>query len=1837
MPENSNNVKVETKGGGLFLVDPNPSGRNVVPAEDMFIYVKLTATERSRGVVTLGQNDNEFDESRFGEINFIATEVKYDTSGQPQKDIMGDVKSYATTNYTQIGGIQNSFGSGLLEGFGITSINIKYNTSLVPQVDIEFTDLRGSGLFDVIEQDNRKSPYSIFFKMPYPVFSLTIKGYFGKPVEYCLNMVNWTSKFDPGTGNFNISANFVGFQQAFLADLTLGDIIGGVNTDEGSQNLSKIPLTVGTIDSNDTTTTSNIPTPALDEFIKKISKLQLDLEKFKADDETYKELTIINTQQKKLEDIRDFIGRPIRKDNSDTNVSEQSIPYSKQLNDPDNISTSDIKNVNLTKFKNYLSIRDILFFKTPVRNEVDIYMQDLYDKLEDYKTFYIENKSKLDNNDKIVDGDTLNAEVFPFSSDDVSEYINYDQLIISKRLSGTDSNGNIELEDFIDELRGSNSILKSNNPKTLESVNNNFSVSAITLTQFSKDDEVNGARGNKNSEFNNTTQGFALDFRAMRMWINDMLIILKEKKELIEKEVVDELNVKLAKELGFVPTIGTVFEILCNNAQAFIQTVYGVAKKAENRQKLRQKALQKTNVQSDLETKEKNDFSSQTIYAFPSVFIEENGGFVEKYLGSEDVFEETDNDSRFAFPEIDFIENIILSITEKEPKVQKVTNQLSKNNINNSTLDTNNWIPINPVDFKTNPFLYLNTNNASSGDLVLKNNFIKILLERYAVLSNYSNFKNIKSYAKWDALLANKSLVDSRVRNFLYTFLQETSDITTNLKKYYSNLNDDNTITPNQISDVSNGPTAILLGIASPGEQYIVIGESNLGKNILNNNITIPKKVLDTNDYKSQFIDKKVVKKSKEDYRYWSTYNFNFYMNQSYECWFNKVSKKLKSNQQVTSTFEVYNNDITLIDGGINPQNNPGATTPTPTEWINIYSNNNNGGNIELETYLTDTDYYNSQTETAKALLLLSTLPFDVFGKLSLPKTASILTLPKHFLLFIGGTLWREIQDNDPINFTNYSGNSTTPNQKEYLEPTFLKRKVRKSIEDSLLNLPKPTKQSIVSYFTNWVNSSEYTNFKDTIIKYSKEENIEKKFNNGTSLANILGESVELIVLAPQVFNLTPNEKIKLSVDGFETYFNNFKNSFKGTLEDTDEETVNQNTLNPKTKNLESVKQSAYNTIKNVYDRWIAGSTDGDIAYNACGTPGKNLFDYFRFIDRGFNDIGNKAIINLQSVISTSNDMSTNLYFYMSNLLRHSNFLFQIMPNYINYKDPDEVSDMFKPITNVSDRNTSSGPTYLCIYAGGTSQVLDIDEKSRYTFKNDGFNFDLPPTDIATKKTATDGEDFNLVAFRVAFGAENQTVFKSVSLNQQEHKDTSEYFATLTDLIDKRGGTNRSYQGTDLYKIFRARSYTCNVEALGCMNIQPMMYFQLDNVPFFEGAYMILNVTHNITPNHMTTSFTGVRQSKYITPVVDKMTTFLNVGLDESIDSEPINEQSLVVREINYNTGIPQDKLPDNPFLFEQLDEGTMIDLGVNNIIGGSYTDLINSLKTLSNTEINTNSQFTMFLANCLTSSNNFSKSVEVWVDKNSAEGFTDYVEPNNRLGNRDLNDAYTFRKRGFIPIVGRDQYLRFSNDTNTPLSQLTGDTISIKNAVKISEWRWLNYPYSNSYNNIEKIKELNKTIEILTKNLESPILTPNEKTKVEEAIKRRNEKIEELNELLLKQDEFLQSAGNYPPVVYGDGGYANNFYQTLSLLTFKEGSNIDVGFDNFAKILRTFSNKLNDTEGENSLLGITTSGKKENKNKGVLYQFNSNTPAENAEKIITNINLSVPTPIETTNANLSN
>jgi len=141
----SNNSSDNNKKGSVFVVDPNPPGMDIVPPEDLFIYVKFSAYPRSRttyGGNSLDGNSINFNSGVEDEVNFISTKISYNDAGKLDPSLQ---KSYATTEWTQIGGLNNSStrSAGVLEGFGIKSIDIKYNASLVPVVDITFTDVRG--------------------------------------------------------------------------------------------------------------------------------------------------------------------------------------------------------------------------------------------------------------------------------------------------------------------------------------------------------------------------------------------------------------------------------------------------------------------------------------------------------------------------------------------------------------------------------------------------------------------------------------------------------------------------------------------------------------------------------------------------------------------------------------------------------------------------------------------------------------------------------------------------------------------------------------------------------------------------------------------------------------------------------------------------------------------------------------------------------------------------------------------------------------------------------------------------------------------------------------------------------------------------------------------------------------------------------------------------------------------------------------------------------------------------------------------------------------------------------------------------------------------------------------------------------------------------------------------------------------------------------------------------------------------------------------------------------------------------------------------------------------
>jgi len=334
----------------------------------------------------------------------------------------------------------------------------------------------------------------------------------------------------------------------------------------------------------------------------------------------------------------------------------------------------------------------------------------------------------------------------------------------------------------------------------------------------------------------------------------------------------------------------------------------------------------------------------------------------------------------------------------------------------------------------------------------------------------------------------------------------------------------------------------------------------------------------------------------------------------------------------------------------------------------------------------------------------------------------------------------------------------------------------------------------------------------------------------------------------------------------------------------------------------EKIKLEIYRTCKKIYDKWIAGVGGSprpfdDILFQCCSkgtnepyrlagdtelnakygskTPaGLNLIDSFRFVSRSFEDISEQFQIHPVMVthqLYESPDSS--IYDLFGRILTDNNFEFIALPNFINFNDPKELHSVFEPYPYyMAQKQTATGPSFVCVYVGQTSTKLDFGPDSQYP--NDGFditNENTWPEDFSQEKASW--EDF-ASAFVVRYGQQNQNIFKDIRLDQSEFNETAESLAITDAISNSLSSANQSYIGQNLYNVYSVRSYKAEVEMMGDAMIQPMMYFQLDNIPMFHGAYLITKVTHNIVPNNMTTVFTGTRIRIAKTPLIDKATLY---------------------------------------------------------------------------------------------------------------------------------------------------------------------------------------------------------------------------------------------------------------------------------------------------------------------------------------------------------------------------
>jgi hypothetical protein len=238
----------------------------------------------------------------------------------------------------------------------------------------------------------------------------------------------------------------------------------------------------------------------------------------------------------------------------------------------------------------------------------------------------------------------------------------------------------------------------------------------------------------------------------------------------------------------------------------------------------------------------------------------------------------------------------------------------------------------------------------------------------------------------------------------------------------------------------------------------------------------------------------------------------------------------------------------------------------------------------------------------------------------------------------------------------------------------------------------------------------------------------------------------------------------------------------------------------------------------------------------------------------------------------------------IAKILASNNFTFQPLPNFINYRDDKILASIFKPYSYYENRDTLSegtcGPSFVCVYAGQPSKHLDAKGGN---YPNDGFDLRCmngtvsveAPEDFISSDLAEYEEPVS--TFVVKYGQQNQNIFKDVILDQAEISETDESIHTQQEISQKGAETNRAIVGQNIYNVFAVRSYTAQVEMMGNAMIQPMMYFQLDNIPMFHGAYFITKVTHSIKPNSMLTNFTGTRIRYPQTPLINSYDIYMDM------------------------------------------------------------------------------------------------------------------------------------------------------------------------------------------------------------------------------------------------------------------------------------------------------------------------------------------------------------------------
>jgi hypothetical protein len=794
MVDKPENILVELDYNNITIIDPNKlvdehgvaSDRHV-RQEDLVMYANLECKVIPRTKLSVGTANNDAIQTisiasmnflKPGGKTFLDNEYTDEFTGkeaiqgkgvnQPKQTSVTNPKNdndYYIRQSINSGGKPGSTDNGLL---GITSISIKQNTSFMSTINISMEDVKGRALFE--GGDN--SPYAAFFNLPYPLFYLTIKGYYGKAVRLPIMLKDFTSRYNSQSGNFHIELTFLTYKYTILSEVSMGYLIA-------APHMYKSRVKIQTTSGN-ASQFSNVDDTIYERGYQKVKEMYSEYKTKGLIPDDFPELTLIQMQNR-IENFVKNILDSFTKQNLDplTNVDtyrKQLISYGKDVYYAAGASWFDKymdkknyfvlkKNINLSSGINLTNSETKIYSFRPEINTLEkqnAAISELKAIITDYNTRLNKNKSVGEKGSYKIDNNTKPCQI-------VCD-INYN--------------------DFPIEITSNDVDLT----ETFKQKNNDKEPTTIELTQLMAELE-------KNKLFNSgkfiERDGTKLPIYVYHVFEGNKRFVEKIdkiSKELYEKEqqIQTELTAALSKLLqskdsgiGFVPNIRNVLAVIFANGEAFLRLMDDVHTKAweQRDNKYRKDVIfDKQVAGASADNLSSGDNSKEPVYPWPQLIVETSGEdghekYEITYPGDPKIINRSKGYLFNVWPEIEFVEEFIKGFTERTLPPADPT-------ANTNELTQPQRISLDAIEFPIGNWVYGNKEEVK---------FFFEIYERVMLTSYYSRLSRSNGFISDSDKISNL-IAEAESNNIVKSLTNDNPFIIQKLKEYGFNATNFTTI-----------------------------------------------------------------------------------------------------------------------------------------------------------------------------------------------------------------------------------------------------------------------------------------------------------------------------------------------------------------------------------------------------------------------------------------------------------------------------------------------------------------------------------------------------------------------------------------------------------------------------------------------------------------------------------------------------------------------------------------------------------------------------------------------------------------------------------------------------------------------------------------------------------------------------------------------------------------------------------------------------------------------------------------------------------------------------------